>query len=333
MVEYSMAAPQPVAIAPHRIHPQTKPGHVHLKVAHLDQQLDFYQGILGLQLNWREELDAGLGIDGRDLVRLTEITDGKRYRGVTGIYHFAILFPNRRELARAVARLFSLRWENYPTDHILTKTTYLDDPEGNTIELYCESPEDGIWIMDPNGDYYARHADGRWSSGREPLDLEALFSNLKEEDRLDLPVPAETRLGHFHLFVSNLEATRHFYHDLLGFDDMGLAPRVRMGMVSAGGYHHHIGYNTWQGEGAPPRPLTPSVSRKSPLHFRIGPPGRISWPAWRRSNYPTIRPKQGSCWPIHLIMRSCSKSQAETTGPDSHRSSISCFGDKIIAVL
>jgi catechol 2,3-dioxygenase len=249
-----MTITQPFTIAPHRIHPHTKPGYVHLKVAYLAQQLEFYQHTLGLHLNWRAGMDAGLGVEGRDLVRLTEIPDGRRYERVTGIYHFALLFPDRRELARAVARLFSLRWPNSPTDHIMTKTTYLDDPEGNTIELYCESPEDGVFIVDPQGEFYARHADGTPSDGREPLDLEALFANLKEEDRLDLPVPLETRIGHFHLYVSNLEQTRHFYHELLGFDDMGLAPRVRMGMVSAGGYHHHIGYNTWQGENAPPPP-------------------------------------------------------------------------------
>ena len=249
-----MTITQPIAIASHRIHPQTRPGHVHLKVAHLDRQLEFYQHTLGLRVNWHVGLQAGLGIAGFDLVHLTEIPNGKRYARVTGLYHFAILFPNRRELARAVARLFSLRWPNSPTDHIMTKTTYLDDPEGNTIELYCESPEDGIFIIDPQGDFYARHADGRPSNGREPLDLEELFSHINAEDRLDLPIPAETRLGHFHLFVSDLEQTRHFYHELLGFDDMGMSSAARMGMVSAGGYHHHIGYNTWQGEGAPPPP-------------------------------------------------------------------------------
>jgi catechol 2,3-dioxygenase len=70
----------------------------------------------------------------------------------------------------------------------------------------------------------------------------------------DGPVPPETRIGHFHLFISNLEETRHFYHDLLGFDIMGLAKSFQMGMVSTGGYHHHIGFNAWQGEGAPPPP-------------------------------------------------------------------------------
>ena len=248
-----MNFPQPIAIAPQRIHPNTLPGHVHLKVIDLDRQIHFYQQVLGLRLNWRNIKSAGLGVEGEDIVRMTEIPNGRRYRSVTGIYHFAILFPNRRELTRVVARLFTLRWPNYPTDHVMTKTTYLDDPEGNNIELYCESPEDGISEV-VNGEFIARHADGTPSDGREPLDLDALFSNLNKDDPLDVPVPTETRMGHFHLYVANLNATRHFYHELLGFDDMGIARTFRMGMVSAGGYHHHIGFNTWQGEGAPPPP-------------------------------------------------------------------------------
>jgi len=249
-----MNIPQPIAISPRRIHPDTRPAYVHLKVANLDNQLLFYQQVIGLELNWRHETSAGLGLNGRDLVRLTLLPGGKRYRGVTGIYHFAILFPNRRELARAIGRLFSLKWPNSPTDHVMTKTTYLADPEGNEIELYCESPEDGIFVFDERGDFHAQWADGRPSNGREPLDLDALFSHLEPDDRLDAPLPPETRIGHFHLYTSNLEKTRQFYHDLLGFDDMGTARDFRMGTVSAGGYHHHIGYNTWQGEGAPPPP-------------------------------------------------------------------------------
>jgi len=249
-----MTLPQPVAVSPHRIPVDTRPGYVHLKVADLENQLTFYQQVLGLGLNWREGDSAGLGVGGRDLVRLTQIPNGKRYRGVTGIYHFAILFPGRAELARAVARLFAVQWPSSPTDHVMTKTTYLDDPEGTTIELYCESPEDGVFMLDPDGSLIARHADGRPSNGREPLDLDELFSHLPEGEPPDGPLPPETRMGHFHLYVADLAATRRFYHEQLGFDDMGLAPEARMGMVSAGGYHHHIGYNTWQGQGAPPPP-------------------------------------------------------------------------------
>jgi catechol 2,3-dioxygenase len=249
----TLSLPQPVTISSDRLHPESLPGYIHLKVADLDNQILFYQQALGLQLNWRKDKSAALGVSGRDLVRMSQVPNGKRYRGVTGMYHFAILFPNRRELARVIARLFTMKYPNYPTDHIMTKTTYLDDPEGNNIELYCESPEDGVNEIN-NGQFYVRRADGSISDGREAMDLDALFSNLTEDDRLDLPAPPETRMGHFHLYTANLKETLRFYHDLLGFDDMGTARGFRMGMVSAGAYHHHIGYNTWQGEGAPPPP-------------------------------------------------------------------------------
>jgi catechol 2,3-dioxygenase len=106
-----------------------------LSVADLDRQVAFYQEVIGLRLHWREGASAGLGAGGEDLLRLTFVPGARRYPRTTGLYHFAILLPNRRELARAIGRLFALRYRNYPTDHIMTKTTYLDDPEGNNIEL------------------------------------------------------------------------------------------------------------------------------------------------------------------------------------------------------
>src|SRR3990172_6699570 len=124
-----------------RIHPRTRIGLVHLTVADLERQLEFYQQVLGLQLHWRENGAAGLGAGGKDLLRLSELPGAPRRRGTTGPYHLALLLPNRKELARAIARLFALRYPNYPTDHILTKTTYLDDPEGQNIELYTDTPE------------------------------------------------------------------------------------------------------------------------------------------------------------------------------------------------
>jgi catechol 2,3-dioxygenase len=235
------------------IHPATRMGHISLTVANLDNQIAFYQQVMGFKLHWREENRAGFGGGGADLLRLTEEPNVKKYRGVTGLYHVAYLFPNRRELAIAMARLFALKYPNSPTDHIMTKTTYLDDLEGNGIELYCESPEDG-WMGNENGKYIARRADGSLSNGREPLDVDALFSHLKEDEKLDVSIPPETRVGHVHLHVRNVEEAVDFYHGLIGFDIMGVAKAFQMGFVSAGGYHHHLGLNTWQGEGAPPPP-------------------------------------------------------------------------------
>jgi catechol 2,3-dioxygenase len=245
--------PNPETKTEFSIHPATLMGHVSLTVANLENQINFYTQVLGFKLHWREGNRAGLGAGGADLLRLTEEPNLKRYRGVTGLYHFAVLFPNKRELARAMARLFSIRYENYPTDHIMTKTTYLDDPEGNGIELYAESPEDGTWSMS-NGEYVTRRADGSLSNGREPLNVNALFQLLGPDDSLEQSIPPETRVGHVHLHVRDVEEAVDFYHGVIGFDVMGVAKAFRMGFVSAGGYHHHLGLNTWQGEGAPPPP-------------------------------------------------------------------------------
>jgi catechol 2,3-dioxygenase len=236
-----------------RIHPATRPGHVHHTVADLERELEFYQRVIGLRVHWRVGATAGLGVGGPDILRLTQDRNARRYRGTTGMYHFAILLPSRRELARVIARLFSGRYPNSPTDHIMTKTTYLDDPEGNNIEIYTDTPEDGTMSF-ADGKAETRRADGSLSDGREPLDVEALFRELTPDDRLDQPMPEGTRIGHVHLYVADLDATRDFYHGVLGFDDMGIARDFRMGMVSAGRYHHHIGFNTWMGEGAPPPP-------------------------------------------------------------------------------
>jgi catechol 2,3-dioxygenase len=242
------------------IHPKTQMGAISLKVANLDNQLEFYQKALGFKLHWREGKEAGLGAGGNDLLLLTEEPDLKKYRGVTGLYHVAYLFPNRRELAIAIARLFALKYPNAPTDHILTKTTYLDDLEGNGIELYAESPEDGTWTF-KDGKYESTRADGSWSDGREPLDVEALFKHLTDDPstgsgqaRLDAPVPPELKIGHVHLHVRDVDEAVDFYHGVIGFDVMGIAKAYQMGFVSAGGYHHHLGLNTWQGRGAPPPP-------------------------------------------------------------------------------
>jgi catechol 2,3-dioxygenase len=235
------------------IHPQTRIGHISLTVANLDNQIEFYQKAMGFKLHWRDGDKAGLGSGGADLLLLTKLPNLKKYRGVTGLYHVAYLFPDQHELAIAVARLFALKYANSPTDHIMTKTTYLDDLEHNGIELYAESPEDGTWTM-ADGKFKTYRKDGSWSNGREALDLDTLFSHLAEDEKMDVPIPPEARIGHVHLHVRDVDEAVDFYHGVLGFDIMGVAKEFQMGFVSAGGYHHHIGLNTWQGAGAPPPP-------------------------------------------------------------------------------
>jgi len=254
-------------------------GHISLTVANLENQLAFYQQAMGFKLHWREGNKAGLGAPsgdlttgGADFLLLTEEPNLKKYRGVTGLYHVAYLFPNRRELAIAMARLFALKYPNSPTDHIMTKTTYLDDLEGNGIELYCESPEDGTWTF-KDGKFESHRKDGSWSDGREPLDVEALFKHIRGDDRLDAPIPPETRIGHVHLHMRDVDEAVDFYHGVIGFDVMGVAKTFQAAFVSAGGYHHHLGLNTWQGRGAPPPPPDATGLR----HFTIDLPNQQAW--------------------------------------------------------
>jgi len=248
-----MTLDRAVTETPFTIHPATRMGPVHLTVADLEKQIAFYREVLGFELHWREGSAAGLGAGQEDLLRLTEQVGAPRVRGTTGLYHFAVLLPNRKELGRRLARLFSLRYPNYPTDHVMTETTYLDDPEGNGIELYVDTPEDGTFAI-VDGNFIARDADGVLRSGRDPLDVEALLAELGPGDRLDEPLPRATKIGHVHLHVSDLDQAVAFYHRLLGFGDQGISSRLGAAFVSAGGYHHHIGLNTWLGPGAPPPP-------------------------------------------------------------------------------
>jgi len=226
---------------------------VALSVADLDRQIAFYEKALGFVLHWKADGKAGLGAGRDDLLELAEAKGARRVPRTTGLYHFAVLLPDRHALARAVARLFSQEYTNYPTDHVMTKTTYLRDPEGQEIEIYAESPEDGIMGME-NGKMFARHADGTASDGREPLDLDRLFGELSPGEELAGPISPQARIGHVHLYVRDLDEAMSFYTEVVGFDSMGDSPEARMGMVSAGGYHHHIGLNTWQGQGARPAP-------------------------------------------------------------------------------
>ena len=235
------------------IDPQTRMGPVELTVASLDRLIPFYQEDLGLQLGQRRGNRASLGAGGEDLVQLVEDPGARRARGTAGLYHLAILLPDRRELARLIARLIARSYPNYPTDHVMTETTYLSDPEGNGIEVYVDTPEDGFFGF-ADGAFVARDARGNPRSGRDALDLDDLFRHLGPSDSLEEPMPATTHIGHVHLHVSRLAEAYAFYHGLLGFDDMGYGPELGAAFLSAGGYHHHLGLNVWLGEGVPSAP-------------------------------------------------------------------------------
>ena len=226
-------------------------GAVDIAVTDGDRALRFYRDYVGLTPIPSAGEAIPMGAGGRELVVLHPGAQRPVVPRTSGLYHLALLVPDRRELARIIGRLARLRWEQYPTDHVMTKANYLSDPDGNGIEIYAESPEDGTMGM-VNGTFGAWDKDGRPRSGRDPIDLEELFSHLREDDRLETPMPDATKMGHVHLHVADVDDALRFYHDLVGFDVMGHMPGV--GFISAGGYHHHLGLNEWAGRGARPAP-------------------------------------------------------------------------------
>jgi len=242
---------------------ETSMGPVHLSVGTGTRARDFYRDVVGLEV-LDEDGPIRMGVAGLELLVLHPGATEPAPGGTTGLYHFAIVVPTRRDLALLVARLTSIRYPQGPTDHVMTKSDYFSDPDGNGIEIYTETPEDGSWLMSDDG-FWAEDRNGVRRSGRDPIDLDALFSELEPGDALEAPLPPGTKMGHVHLHVRDVDEAVHFWSDLVGFEVMGRSRRFGMAFVAAGGYHHHLGLNTWAGPGAPPPPAGAAGLR----HFTV----------------------------------------------------------------
>ena len=227
------------------IDPATSLANVELVVGDLDAQAGFYRDAIGLRELRRANGIAELGApDGdRPLVTLIERPDAPvRPRGTTGLFHLALLVPDRAELARALNRV-TARGQRFTgaSDHLVSEALYLDDPEGNGIEIYRDRPREE----------WAR-ANGELQMATLPLDVEGVLASAPSGDAGE-GMAAGTTLGHVHLQVASIPAADTFYTDGIGFDATVRGYPGAL-FVSAGGYHHHIGLNTWAGEGAPPPP-------------------------------------------------------------------------------
>jgi catechol 2,3-dioxygenase len=224
------------------IDPGARIGAVHLRISDLRRAVRFYETHLGFSVHRRDDRTAWLGAGGPDLLILSEYESAPRLRGTTGLYHFAILVPSRAELARALRRLVATDTiMQGAADHGVSEALYLADQDGNGIEIYRDRPR-AEWPV----------VGGELRMGADPVDLEVL---LDEAGRADGPagLPTGTVIGHVHLHVSRLEDAHAFYVGLLGFELMQRYGPSAL-FVAAGGYHHHIGLNTWAGVGAPPPP-------------------------------------------------------------------------------
>ncbi|MFL5822456.1 MAG: VOC family protein [Solirubrobacteraceae bacterium] len=226
-----------------RIHPDTSMGAVRLTVSDLPRSTEFYENVLGLSSFTLDDGSVGLRArEGRSLIELHgDASAPPRDPGAPGLFHVAVLMPDRRELAMALARVAARRWPlTGASDHLVSEALYLSDPDGNGIEIYRDRPR-GEWP----------ERDGQLAMATLPLDLENLVAELGDSRDVEPSAPPGTRIGHVHLQVSDVREAEEFYAGVLGFD---VTVRGYPGalFVSAGGYHHHLGLNTWNSAGAPP---------------------------------------------------------------------------------
>jgi catechol 2,3-dioxygenase len=229
------------------IHPATRLGTVSLTVADLKRSLDFYTPIVGLRVIDRQADRAALGTGITPILHLIEQPGARRQPpGTTGLYHAAILVPTRAALGHFLLNLTRVyqqpsqgrmwEWQGY-SDHRVSEAIYLGDPDGNGLEVYRDRPR-AEWTWD----------DQQVMMGSDPLDFEGLFSAVSDPGAPFAGLPEGTTLGHMHLRVGDVKEAEVFYHGLLGFDVV--ARWTGALFVSAGGYHHHLGLNTWQSAGA-----------------------------------------------------------------------------------
>jgi catechol 2,3-dioxygenase len=242
-------------------------GRVRLRVADLDRVRSYYEDTIGL----RALSGAALGVDGTPLIELIgdpEAPPAPPRR--TGLFHLALLVPDRPSLAAAVRRVLA-SGERFTgaSDHFVSEALYLRDPEGNGIEIYRDRPR-SEWEYEPSGEL---------RMGTAALDVESVMTELPAGD--DRGMPDGTIMGHVHLHVADLGAAEAFYAGQLGLD---VTVRGYPGalFLSHDGYHHHIGLNTWQGEGAPPPPPGSRGLEDFELVVAGGPERRLEDPSGNR---------------------------------------------------
>jgi catechol 2,3-dioxygenase len=227
------------------IPPDTTIGKVRLRVADLDDLTTFYERVVGLQ-----EVDRGGAVtrlgpaDGEPVIELVGAPDAPRAPSFsTGLFHLAILVPDRAELARSLQRVADAGWRlTGASDHLVSEALYLQDPEGNGIEIYRDRPREE-WRR--NGDELAM--------ATLPLDLQSVLGELDAGAPGANGMPSGTTMGHVHLQVADIPAAERFYNGALGLDVMVRSYPGAL-FLAAGGYHHHLGVNTWQSQGAPAPP-------------------------------------------------------------------------------
>jgi catechol 2,3-dioxygenase len=217
-------------------------GAVHLTVSDIDRSVAWYEAALGLRVHRRAGSVAELGDGAEVVVALRGDVRARPGGRHAGLYHYALLYPTREALARAAVRLAATRTPiEGASDHGTHEAIYLRDPDGNGIELAADRPR-AQWPT-PEEEF----------SGAAPraLDFDGLFAMAPGHDP-GRTVAEGLRVGHVHLHVGDIARGLAFYRDVIGFEEWFVMPSAAF--VAAGGYHHHLGFNTWRGEGVGPAP-------------------------------------------------------------------------------
>ena len=226
----------PYGIQPaiYRLPDATRLGRARLQVTSLSRSIEFYTTVLGLRVLARHDDAVQLGAHG-DPRAILELRDGAvrpaPRGGRQGLFHFALVLPDRASLGRFLVHLADIGVHAGASDHLVSEAIYLSDPDGLGIEVYADRPRD-TW----------QHAGRELSMATNALDAHALAEAAGGEPWTGMP--AGTTLGHMHLHVGSLEEARAFYHETLGFDLVVWSYPGAL-FFSAGGYHHHLGTNTW----------------------------------------------------------------------------------------
>ncbi len=221
--------------------PQTHMGAVALTVSDLSRSLAYYEQIIGLRQLRREGNTAVLGAGTAELLTLHEQQGAQPAPRHTGLFHFALLLPTRRDLALVLRHLAQKGADLGASDHGVSEALYLNDPDGHGIEIYRDRPR-AEWPM----------ANGELEMVTARLNAPAILAEIGAQDVWQ-GLPEGTVMGHIHLQVADIPTAEQFYTQIIGFDPMQRYGR-QASFVSAGGYHHHLGFNTWNSAGATPPP-------------------------------------------------------------------------------
>lgn len=207
-------------------------GPVTLRVSNLDRMRRFYEDIIGLKVLHVSSRYVTLGTEEKELVILHEVPGARSNPRAAGLFHMAILLPDRVELGRILAHLIERGIEVGQGDHLVSEAFYLSDPEGNGIELYADRPREQ-WEYEANG-----HV----KMSTDPVEYESMLEAAADHPFTGLPVG--TTMGHVHFKVRSLEAAKGFYQNRLGFTVTTDSYPGAL-FLAADGYHHHIGANVW----------------------------------------------------------------------------------------